>query len=101
IAERAAFYAMAVGLNTAHKVAKKVSEPRQSHRRDHLTKHTQFIRDKICKVSGFRACEKRVASCTRCIPRRGCSGALQPFCTREFTTSTQRIITNLAPFTCK
>uniref|UniRef100_A0A8C4VQQ4 Large ribosomal subunit protein eL36 n=1 Tax=Gopherus evgoodei TaxID=1825980 RepID=A0A8C4VQQ4_9SAUR len=59
---RAAFYAMAAGLNTAHKVAKKVSEPRQSHRRDHLTKHTKFIRDKICKVSGFRACEKRVAT---------------------------------------
>uniref|UniRef100_A0A8C3FLG3 Large ribosomal subunit protein eL36 n=1 Tax=Chrysemys picta bellii TaxID=8478 RepID=A0A8C3FLG3_CHRPI len=54
---RVAFYAVAVGLNTAHKVAKKVSEPRQCQRRDHLTKRTKFIRDKICKVSGFMACE--------------------------------------------
>uniref|UniRef100_A0A674KEK2 Large ribosomal subunit protein eL36 n=1 Tax=Terrapene triunguis TaxID=2587831 RepID=A0A674KEK2_9SAUR len=53
---------MAVGLNTAHKVAKKVSEPRQCQRRDHLTKRTKFIGDKICKVSGFMACEKRVAT---------------------------------------
>ncbi|XP_038936549.1 large ribosomal subunit protein eL36-like [Rattus norvegicus] len=44
---------MAVGLKEGHKVMKNFSKRGHSRCRDHLTKHTKFVRDKIPEVCGF------------------------------------------------
>ncbi|XP_039329329.1 large ribosomal subunit protein eL36-like [Saimiri boliviensis] len=50
---------MAVGLNMGHKVTKKVSKPRHSHRCRYLTKHTKFVWDTVREVCGFALYEWR------------------------------------------
>ncbi|XP_024049780.2 60S ribosomal protein L36-like [Terrapene carolina triunguis] len=49
---------VAVALSKGHKVTKNVSKPRQCRRREHLTKHTKFVRDMIREVCGFVPYEK-------------------------------------------
>uniref|UniRef100_A0A8C3H862 Large ribosomal subunit protein eL36 n=1 Tax=Chrysemys picta bellii TaxID=8478 RepID=A0A8C3H862_CHRPI len=50
---------VAVGFSKGHKATKNVSKPRQCRRREHLTKHTKFVRDMIREICGFAPYEKR------------------------------------------
>ncbi|ELK16400.1 60S ribosomal protein L36 [Pteropus alecto] len=49
-------YPVATSLK-GHKVTKNMSKPRYSHRRRHLTKHREFVQNKIREVCGFASYE--------------------------------------------
>ncbi|KAI9821592.1 MAG: 60S ribosomal protein L36 [Thelocarpon impressellum] len=56
---------IAVGLNRGHKTTARVSKPRISRTKGHLSKRTSFVREIVKEVSGLAPYERRVIELLR------------------------------------
>ncbi|CCU78895.1 unnamed protein product [Blumeria hordei] len=64
-AERKQRSGIAVGLNKGHKTEARVSKPRVSRTKGHLSKRTAFVREIVKEVSGLAPYERRVIELLR------------------------------------
>ncbi|KAJ8069589.1 hypothetical protein OCU04_000027 [Sclerotinia nivalis] len=64
-AEKQARTGLAVGLNKGHKTEARVSKPKVSRTKGHLSKRTAFVRDIVKEVSGLAPYERRVIELLR------------------------------------
>ncbi|KAK4137935.1 ribosomal protein L36e [Trichocladium antarcticum] len=56
---------LVVGLNKGHKTTARVSKPRVSRTKGHLSKRTAFVRDLVKEVAGLAPYERRIIELLR------------------------------------
>ncbi|KAJ4306340.1 ribosomal protein L36 [Collariella sp. IMI 366227] len=56
---------LSVGLNKGHKTTARVSKPRVSRTKGHLSKRTAFVRDLVKEVAGLAPYERRIIELLR------------------------------------
>ncbi|KAK3900956.1 ribosomal protein L36e [Staphylotrichum tortipilum] len=56
---------LAAGLNKGHKTTARVSKPRVSRTKGHLSKRTAFVRDLVKEVAGLAPYERRIIELLR------------------------------------